>query len=1214
MRLPTSPAVSSPSPVAPETRPVRVVESWSLAPSGLRDLVQTSAQKPTTVTGVLRVSTIHGGSPSGGGGSNAAGAVAQYLTGYLTAAGEEPGIWVGAAAHALALEGQVQRSDLVSVLEGRDPRDGTALGRLFQCRTLGDGRVVRPVIGFDATFSAPKSVSVMWALTRDAGWAEAHDRAVHAVVEHVQARGATTRVRVPGGRVFPDTRGLIVAVFRQHTSRADDPQLHTHTFISSKVQTADGGWWALDARYLKRYQRALGGLYQTVLRAELTARYGVEWGPVVNGQAELAHLPAVLVEVFSKRTTQVDETLDVKVEAFTVRNGRVPTGYERAALVREAALDSRDRKTGNEPGVLFEQWTVEAARVGWDRDRLTAVVVPVGQVRDAHRAVGSLGAVAVTQDWLGRLGEPDGLFDRVTETVSRASTWHRGDVLRAVTDHAVPPAVMAGERWSHLVETIVDDYLQARCLSLDPPQPTGGRVRDTDGRVVSVDPMVGCWTTGAILAQEEHLLVWALDHTPNTPTPSTTTPRDLGNGTRLDPDQHAAAAAVAGTDGLVLVVGPAGTGKTSTLAAAVTDLEQHGRPVFGVAPSNQAAHILASETGMGTDSVAKLLYEHTRPDRDPGPTWRLPAGATVVVDEAGMLATGDLHQLTVLADRWGWRLVLVGDPYQLPPVGRGGMFAELAHHTTPIELGRVRRFTNDWEGPASLALRRAEPGVIATYEHHDRIQAGTFDGHTDVIVRAWLDHTGHGHTVAITAATNDEVDRLNTAIQTARLERGDLNPDLAVTGGHGDRLHPGDVVATRRNDRTLTTDRGVIVKNRALWTVTHTQPDTGTATLTGPDGTIALPGDYVAEHVRVAYANTVYGTQGATVDHAITLVSGATDHRNLYVGATRGRHTNQLHVIADSPEDARGVLEAALARDRVDTPAVTVRRDLLHQTETGRTAVMETAERTPTTVGGHGDTDEPAALIAGRTSDPPDLVPSDPFAGLETVGEALERVLAEQAERNAPRERYGRLQGELAQARYEREQLDKPRGPYVRTPLDEAHRAVNNAHADVNMLTTRYQHTSWRQRRSVGRDLEHARERLETAKAGLEEQYQHHAERLDKLIDTTMDRLERHPRPEPVGPRDRELERSVGWLRWEVSVGNNDRPTVEALEERKVGFDRLSGRGHLTHGERAVYRAVAGELGDRDLQHREAVAASEAARARLQVRSVGRDVGPDLGL
>ena len=139
--------------------------------------------------------------------------------------------------------------------------------------------------------------------------------------------------------------GLSVATFRQTTSRADDPQLHTHAVVSAKVQTADGRWLALDARYLKRHQRMLGGLYQSVLRAELSHRYGVAWGPIVNGQAELAGMPRELLEVFSKRTTQVDDALAVKVTEFRERQGRDPTAWERAALTREAAADARAHKT-----------------------------------------------------------------------------------------------------------------------------------------------------------------------------------------------------------------------------------------------------------------------------------------------------------------------------------------------------------------------------------------------------------------------------------------------------------------------------------------------------------------------------------------------------------------------------------------------------------------------------------------------------------------------------------------------------------------------------------------------------------------------------------------------------------------------------------------------------------------------------------------------------
>ena len=215
--------------------------------------------------------------------------------------------------------------------------------------------------GFDATFSAPKSLSVLWALTGDDRLLEAHDVAVTAALAHLEKFGSTTRVRVNGGRQFVDTAGLTIAAFRQTTSRADDPQIHTHAVISAKVSTPDGRWWALDARYLKRKQRMIGGIYQSVLRAELAHRFGVGWEPVVNGQAEIAGTPPELLEVFSKRAGEVEAALEHKVDEFRARQGREPTRWEHAALTREAAVDTRAHKSGNGVADLQSRWLDEAA-------------------------------------------------------------------------------------------------------------------------------------------------------------------------------------------------------------------------------------------------------------------------------------------------------------------------------------------------------------------------------------------------------------------------------------------------------------------------------------------------------------------------------------------------------------------------------------------------------------------------------------------------------------------------------------------------------------------------------------------------------------------------------------------------------------------------------------------------------------------------------------
>ena len=237
---------------------------------------------------MLRVTTIY---------ASSAGASADYYTKYLTGApGEVPGVWAGRQATAFGLSGTVDTESLKRLLSGHDPTTGTRLGTALVDRITPQGKLIQAVAGFDATFSAPKSLSVWWGLTGDPRLLEAHDVAVRAVLEHLERYGATTRVRANGSRQHPDARGLTMATFRQLTSREDDPQLHTHVVVSTKVQTPEGRWMALDARYLKGHQRALGGLYQSVLRAELTHRYGVVWGPIENGQAEIAGMPPELLD------------------------------------------------------------------------------------------------------------------------------------------------------------------------------------------------------------------------------------------------------------------------------------------------------------------------------------------------------------------------------------------------------------------------------------------------------------------------------------------------------------------------------------------------------------------------------------------------------------------------------------------------------------------------------------------------------------------------------------------------------------------------------------------------------------------------------------------------------------------------------------------------------------------------------------------------------
>lgn len=247
---------------------------------------------------------------------------------------------------------------------------------------------------------------------------------------------------------------------------------------------------------------------------------------------------------------------------------------------------------------------------------------------------------------------------------------------------AARSAQEVGER----VEGLRERMEAERLVDISRPVPEGVPLR-RDGRPVTKSAVDRLLTTEAVLAEKAHVLTLAQRWADR----GGTAQPDLPIDDEVTAVQHEAAAAVAGSRRLVLVVGPAGTGKTTALRPAVARLEADGRPLFGVAPSTTAAEVLA---------VDKILIEH-RLDRPPDARYDLAPGATVIVDEAAMLATPRLAELIDLADRRGWRLALVGDPMQFSAVGRSGMFGHLV----------------DTIGTAKTDLRRL-PAQIAQLEAH----------------------------------------------------------------------------------------------------------------------------------------------------------------------------------------------------------------------------------------------------------------------------------------------------------------------------------------------------------------------------------------------------------------------------------------------------------------------------------------------------------------
>ena len=503
---------------------------------------------------------------------------------------EPPGRWWGHGCSGLGVAGEVRAEELEALLTARHPSTGARLGRGFGATSAR---------AFDATFSAPKSVSVLWGLSPDpfvrSEVLSAHDAAVVAALEWFEQHGAVTR-RGADGVDQVDTQGLAVALFRQHTSRSADPQLHTHAIVAAKVQDPSGKWLSLDARFLKRQQRCIGWIYASALRSELTARLGAGWGPITEGHGDIDGVPDTLLREFSGRSEQVEARLAELVGTWVDdHDGAEPDPRTLYRLERRAVLDSRpDKEPIGDPQALRASWQRRANEIG-----VEALDLPAGRSRPGGTASVNTEAVIA----------------RALERVARSSsTWLAADLAREIATLVPPGAGSSAAELVNLVDELAADGAR-RCVELHQSTPESAPRRH-DGRPVTEHVVERHLTTTAVWNQEARLLAWARAAAAKTPWP-----------TGGDP-QAAVARAVGGHQRLVLVVGPAGAGKTTALAQGARVLGAQRRPVLALAPSAKAADVLGSETGWPATTLAKLLYEHGRPE---GPTsaWWLPVGTTV---------------------------------------------------------------------------------------------------------------------------------------------------------------------------------------------------------------------------------------------------------------------------------------------------------------------------------------------------------------------------------------------------------------------------------------------------------------------------------------------------------------------------------------------------------------------------------------------------------
>jgi conjugative relaxase-like TrwC/TraI family protein len=895
--------------------------------------------------------------------------LASPLTRYYEATGTPPGRWRGAGldhfGEPLTDGAEVTKEHLFRMMvEGTDPSTGLPLGATTVRTTPNGG----PVGAFDLTFTVPKSTSTFFALGDQGTQAvvyQCHQDAVSQVLAY--AEGHVFRSRSGKNGVLQESvEGVAVASFTHWDTRAGDPNMHDHAVVMNRAKSIrDGKWRTLDSRAVFKATVALSEMYDGLVQDLLTDALGVGWeqGLTTHGvvKHDIAGMPKELLREFSRRNAAISEWRAKLVAEFRAAHGRAPSAVEEMRLNQQANLATRQAKQHRSLAEMTADWQDRAAPyIGSDP---ASFVASLARRNDLPALRGD----DLSDEMLADVARIS--LDRTAE---RRATFTRWNVAAEVARELQYVRFAPGEHRFEVIERTVNIALGSS-LQVTPPEllHVPERYRRADGTSLLRPADHYLYTTEALLDAEQRLLdAGRRTGGPHVAVAAVAEATLPGKDYTMGVDQAVAVEKIA-TSGrpLDVLVGPAGTGKSTTMAGlrAAWEAEHGAGSVVGLAPSAAAAEVLGNELGIPTENTVKWLHEHRQGDtrrrelaeveallddhpahlplppsmldwarrlRESIDRWEFEPEQLVIVDEASLAGTFALDDLLDAAGQAGAKVLLVGDPHQLSAVDAGGMFRSLVRDRTDIaaELSEVRRFTKGWEKVASVELRVGSQAAIDAYEAHDRIEEGPRDHVLDSLYSRWKADVGQAKTSLMIAGDGATVAALNRRARAERIAAGQVAAQgLKLKEGVAG---VGDEIVTRHNDRRLVTPGG-FVKNGDVWVVTSTNED-GSMTVRQArrSGEVVLPAGYVAEHVELAYATTAHRAQGRTVDTAHALVSPTTQREVLYVSVTRGREANRLYVDTHydpdpdtshggmtEPQTARQVLAAVLRNEGAERSA-----------------------------------------------------------------------------------------------------------------------------------------------------------------------------------------------------------------------------------------------------------------------------------------------------
>ncbi|BBY65488.1 MobF family relaxase [Mycolicibacterium helvum] len=727
--------------------------------------------------------------------------------------------------------------------------------------TTGRGFRNGSVHGFDLTFCAPKSVSLIRAIRADdvteKAIADAHTTAIFEAMEYLASHAGYTRVHNPTTAKKDLVRlpGLVGIAYQHETSRSGDPHLHTHVIVPNRQARGDGRLVSIDGTSLYHEAKAAGIIYQATLRRELHRSLGYEWLPVdpSTGMAEVAGIDPNSITAWSQRSSQLREWAAVNL-AVNASGG--PTASQ-LATAQKATRPSKPEELA---------WT--ELRAGWRTDE-RGVRIDSAAHRRARR---------------DRLATSGPRFDRhrivdAAAMIEKAA-FSRADLVEVVGAQ-LPFDTARSPR--ELVEEAVGE-IAVRLTTPREAHQREGHERFTLDLILAEEAAV----LDLVDAHDPRSILWGL-------------PDDIDG---LSPDQQRAVVNIGVSPWLVQPLSaPAGAGKTTSMRAlvAMARRRRSGR-VIVLAPTGNAVDVAVRE---GAGDVGYTIAKALRDIDNHSLTLR--HTDLVIVDEAGMVGTDDLRRLLTATTVAGAKIVLVGDQHQLAPVkARGGMFAQLCSDLPWTQkLSEVWRMRDREERSASLALRDGGPApvrrAIEWYRKKGRLHAGDEIAMASAALAAYRRDIAAGKDSLLVCDTREMADALNQ-----RIHNDTIGPNAPkVTAARGHQISVGDLIISRRNETAISvlhatdsTQHADPVRNGNRWRVYAIDPaKQRIAARRVSDGArTVFTGDYLRDHIAPGYAVTVHSAQGATAETTHAVVNKNTTRAVFYVAMSRGRQANAAYL------------------------------------------------------------------------------------------------------------------------------------------------------------------------------------------------------------------------------------------------------------------------------------------------------------------------------